>query len=176
MSIFCSQMSPVSAYTMKCSAGDRQNAAQLQVTVQKILPRQQCSNHPKLRENMYDSNLHICAYLSLTRQGRSDACEVSRQSQFQGDQRRLGCHANSGDCYMLRIFLQPDEFQGDSGGALTIVRGSGDHKYRQFAVGIVSYGFSCALRNTPGIYTRISTYQSFILKHVKEMGGSQYLY
>lgn len=49
----------------------------LQVTVQKILSRKQCANHPKLRENLYDPDLHICAYLSLTRKGRSDACEVS---------------------------------------------------------------------------------------------------
>lgn len=76
--------------------------------------------------------------------------------------------------YELTLFLS--EIQGDSGGALSIVRKYGSHGYRQFAVGIVSYGFNCALRNTPGIYTRISHYQKYIIKSVKELGGAKYLY
>lgn len=55
----------------------RKNAPQLQVTLQKILPKRKCSNHPKLKEFLFDSEQHICAYLSVTKSGRTDACEVS---------------------------------------------------------------------------------------------------
>lgn len=49
-----------------------------------------------------------------------------------------------------------DACQGDSGGSLT---STGDNRQ---LVGIVSMGYGCALAEYPGIYTRVSTYASWI--------------
>lgn len=47
--------------------------------------------------------------------------------------------------------------QGDSGGPLVIKK---DSKWIQ--VGIVSFGFECALPDSPGVYTKVSQYQAWI--------------
>jgi len=51
-----------------------------------------------------------------------------------------------------------DTCQADSGGPLMIE--NSDNRWE--VVGITSFGKSCGKPNTPGIYTRVSTYNSFI--------------
>lgn len=51
-----------------------------------------------------------------------------------------------------------DACQGDSGGPL-IAR---DLQGRVYQVGIISSGFSCGAENSPGLYTRVSAFTSFI--------------
>jgi trypsin len=51
-----------------------------------------------------------------------------------------------------------DACSGDSGGPLLDASGT--------LQGIVSWGFSCALPETPGVYTRVSNYIAFIQSYL----------
>lgn len=52
--------------------------------------------------------------------------------------------------------------QGDSGGPLMChPPGSGSHQH-WYQVGIVSWGRSCAARQSPGVYTHVSNYHSWL--------------
>ncbi|TWW81336.1 Prostasin [Takifugu flavidus] len=54
-----------------------------------------------------------------------------------------------------------DSCQGDSGGPLVSKQGN-----KWIQSGIVSFGFGCALPNLPGVYSRVSSYQSWINSHI----------
>ncbi|XP_061613040.1 uncharacterized protein LOC133469687 isoform X3 [Phyllopteryx taeniolatus] len=54
-----------------------------------------------------------------------------------------------------------DSCQEDSGGPMVSKQDS-----TWIQSGIVSFGFGCALPNTPGVYTRVSRYQSWINSHI----------
>uniref|UniRef100_A0A452DN79 Peptidase S1 domain-containing protein n=1 Tax=Capra hircus TaxID=9925 RepID=A0A452DN79_CAPHI len=60
-----------------------------------------------------------------------------------------------------------DSCQGDSGGPLACTQESGKKWYH---VGIISWGRSCGLKNTPGVYTLLENYHSWI-KEVTELEG-----
>ncbi|XP_026275392.2 serine protease snake-like [Frankliniella occidentalis] len=57
-----------------------------------------------------------------------------------------------------------DTCQGDSGGPLQVT--SRDNQCVFHVVGITSFGKVCAARNSPGVYTRVSKYISWIERHV----------
>ncbi|XP_061447057.1 serine protease 55-like isoform X3 [Rhineura floridana] len=55
------------------------------------------------------------------------------------------------------------DVQGDSGGPLMCrPPGSGGTHQRWYLVGVVSWGRSCAARHSPGVYTRVSNYHSWL--------------
>uniref|UniRef100_A0A3P8VNS8 Peptidase S1 domain-containing protein n=1 Tax=Cynoglossus semilaevis TaxID=244447 RepID=A0A3P8VNS8_CYNSE len=54
-----------------------------------------------------------------------------------------------------------DSCQGDSGGPLVSKTGA-----TWVQAGVVSFGRLCAVPNTPGVYARVSSYQSWINSHV----------
>ncbi|XP_074477020.1 transmembrane protease serine 9-like [Sebastes fasciatus] len=54
-----------------------------------------------------------------------------------------------------------DSCQGDSGGPMVNQQGS-----VWVQSGIVSFGFGCARPNLPGVYSRVSSYQSWINSHI----------
>ncbi|KAB0383186.1 hypothetical protein FD755_005103 [Muntiacus reevesi] len=54
-----------------------------------------------------------------------------------------------------------DSCQGDSGGALVCL-----WKCSWVQVGVVSWGHKCALPDFPGVYTRVTSYVSWILQYV----------
>ncbi|KAK5850783.1 hypothetical protein PBY51_001630 [Eleginops maclovinus] len=55
-----------------------------------------------------------------------------------------------------------DSCQGDSGGPMVNQQGS-----VWVQSGIVSFGYGCARPNLPGVYARVSNYQSWINSHIK---------
>lgn len=67
--------------------------------------------------------------------------------------------------------------QGDSGGPLTV-----EEKGKTVIVGLVSFGDSCSLPGSPGVYTRVSEYLDWISKNtddahnVSSMNGKPYVF
>ncbi len=61
-----------------------------------------------------------------------------------------------------------DSCQGDSGGPMVRNEAGEDGKLRWYLVGVVSYGFKCAVPGWPGVYTRVSEYDQWIREVIRE--------
>jgi len=55
-----------------------------------------------------------------------------------------------------------DACQGDSGGPMVALKRSGDSRYRYHLLGVVSFGYRCAVKGFPGVYTRVTEYDQWI--------------
>ncbi|KAJ2949427.1 hypothetical protein O0L34_g15343 [Tuta absoluta] len=81
---------------------------------------------------------------------------------------RLWCGIQDSQICAGKLAGGVDTCQGDSGGPLQVkipldweVGGA-----MHYAIGVVSFGFGCLQENTPGIYTRVSTFVDWIESHV----------
>merc|ERR1719317_700556 len=55
-----------------------------------------------------------------------------------------------------------DACQGDSGGPMVVLKKSVDNRFRYHLIGVVSFGYRCAVKGFPGVYTRVTEYDQWI--------------
>jgi len=55
-----------------------------------------------------------------------------------------------------------DACQGDSGGPMVALKRSSNNRYRYHLIGVVSFGYRCAVKGFPGVYTRVTEYDKWI--------------
>ncbi|MEQ4305199.1 serine protease [Plantactinospora sp. B6F1] len=131
------------------------------------------STLPIATSTAYDNGTFTVAGWGATREGGAQQRYLMKASvPFVSDEVCNGPSAYDGDVIAAEeICAGPlsggtDSCQGDSGGPMFRQGGSG-----LVQVGIVSWGYGCARRNYPGVYTQVSYFSSAIASAAASLGG-----
>ncbi|XP_040567956.2 urokinase-type plasminogen activator [Lepeophtheirus salmonis] len=135
--------------------GQSRSVLKLQEVNLRILDEDICRQWTKAFQNFNDE-YELCA----VGEKKIDVKEFRLKS----SQRRRYRFLPNKNTKTYSIFGGADSCTGDSGSPLWIWKGK-----RAFLIGIVSRGRGCALKNSPGIYTKVYRHINWIQKHTNNL-------
>ena len=117
----------------------------------KVMSDEDCQKKYEPFRNVKINNKKLCAY---------DPGEIKDACQGKLTKRTI----NMSRSWLRRI---SSSFPGDSGGPMMFSHGpSIDMKW--YLIGVVSFGYKCAVPGFPGVYTRVSAHSRWILDNLND--------